>query len=352
MWRVSLAFFSHRAALYLVALLAINVSLAPKQLPANRSLPILQPLGLLDRHLSARISEVPEVRILNELRHQPLMETVQRQSNPYFWAGRVWMGMTGSSGLSTVFILSNLFFLLFLFELYKLLNLIVTTDISRAALYLAVFWPTSYELSLGSQVSLTCLLATFCIRMAVEQTWWGVGLAGALLLAAEPWFVGLLPLLALVFWTIQRHSPNRVMLTRAAMFLGPITAMFLWQYSSRGLPLPASGAGATLLGWVGNGNFGKLFQGIYTAQVLSFLLFLVGAATSLFSHGNWFYRVAPLWLLVCLVAWTPLDALASKLLVASICLEGVASLSSPAMNKTLQVAMWILGVWEVYNVFR
>jgi hypothetical protein len=149
------------------------VSLAPKQLPANRSLPILQPLGLLERHLSARISEVPEVRILNELRHQPLMETVQRQSNPYFWAGRVWMGMTGSTGLSTVLILSNLFFLLFLFELYKLLNLIVTTDISRAALYLAVFWPTSYELSLGSQVSLTCLLATFCIRMAVEQTWCG-----------------------------------------------------------------------------------------------------------------------------------------------------------------------------------
>lgn len=353
MWRVFLAFATHRAALYIVALLAINASLAPR-MPGDRALPVIQPVGLLERHFKTRIMEVPEVRLLDELRVRPMRDTFVNYMNPYFWTSRLWMGLTGMSAISTVFLLSNLFFFLFLVELYKLLNLIVTTDISRAALYLTVFWPTSYELSLGSSTSLVCLLTTLCIRKAAEQSWGPAGLAAGLLVLWQSWALLLLPPVCALFWYVQRHFPSKVAGLRLIWFAVPVVLALVLGLSAHREMFAHMGAnaGGQISSWILSGNFGRLFSGAQMGQMLSLTLFLVGAMTSLFSHANWFYRVMPAFVLAAVVFGTPLDGIASQLLVAAICLEGVASLSSPTVNMAFQAGMWLLGAWEVFNVFR
>jgi hypothetical protein len=354
MWRVSLAFATHRAALYLIALIAVNASLAPPTMPSERSLPVVQPFGLLHRHFTARIMEVPEVRLLDELRTAPLQEAFLHHTNPYLWACRLLMGMTGFAAITTVFLLSNLFFFLFLSELYKLLNLIVTTDITRAALLLTIFWPTSYELSLGSQASLICLLTTYCIRKSVDQSWLAAGVSGGLILLTQPGFLFFVPALGALFWFIQRHFSTRIAVVRLVSFVVPMVLAVgycLPEYSNL-FQNTSTSAGGVVYGWLKSGNFSQFANGGNTGQMLSLSLFAVGAVTSLLSHANWFYRVVPLVLLVSVVLGTPLESLASHLLIAAICLEGVASLSSPVVNSAIQSGMWLLGIWEVYSVFR
>lgn len=353
MWRIFLALVSHRAVLYVVALIGINVSLTPPG-SENRALPVIQPIAVLQNHFATRIAAVPEMRQLEEWRHRSVIETIESHRNPFLWICRMWMGVTGWSVLSTVFLLSNLFLFFFLFQMFSIFNLLVTTDISRTAAYWIVFWPTSYELSLGSPVSFSCLLLATVLRSAVDQKWWLAGVSSALLLVSESWFLGMLPLLAALFWWHQRHSSKQVLLTQAATFSIPVALALVvygtqhWQAIGH---LSDQSAG-TMLHWVLSGHIGRAVQAGNVGQVLSLLFFLTGAGASLFGHGDWYQRVSPMWLLGSVVLFTPVDGLASQLLLASLCLEGVASLSSPAVNGGLQMAMFLLGVWEAYNVFR
>lgn len=347
MWRVFLSFATHRIVLFAVALLAINAGLNSTQKTGK----LLQPFSALTAQFNSRISAVPDIRAIENLRPKPFVAAFKENKNPFHWLGYVLSRFLGFSPLVAGYLLSNLFFLLFLFEVYRMLNLVVTTDISRSALYCMVFWPTSYEMSIGSSVSLTCFLTASALRQAVQQRWFSVGIACAFLSFTEDWLIALVPLLALLFIYIQRHFQMRMVIVQ---LLGFVVPLLLVQFYMHGTNLFSSSAfhGSALASIISILQHPLLVNGVMAVQLFCVGLFLLGAVNCLWLHSDWFHRLAPLWLLLCLLCFLPLDTIASKLLIAALCLEGITSLSSSSVNGMLQLGMWSWGAWEIYTIFR
>ena len=77
------------------------------------------------------------------------MKVFQATSNPFLWICRWVAGMTPLSPIQSLLLVSNVFLLLFLWEMYALFNRMVTPEVASAATILVVLWPTTYELSSG-----------------------------------------------------------------------------------------------------------------------------------------------------------------------------------------------------------
>jgi len=126
--------------------------------------------------------------------------------------------ITGEYGL-TGSILSNVFFLLAMLQLYKLVIKLGYTpeDAERTLFYLAAF-PTSYFFSLPFTESLFLLLSVSCFLEAKNEAWWLAGLCGGLAAATRVTGLCLFPLLVLLYWERHRTVDVRIL----ALLLIPV----------------------------------------------------------------------------------------------------------------------------------
>ena len=112
--------------------------------------------------------------------------------------------------------------LLFLWELNLLASRMALPEVASSAGILAVLWMTSYELSLGSNLSLTCYLVTLIFRAAIDSQWIFTGAGLALLALTDRMALGFLPVLIYLFWHFNRFDPASEVLKKGVMLFVPV----------------------------------------------------------------------------------------------------------------------------------
>jgi hypothetical protein len=274
--------------------------------------------------------------------------------NPFLWLGRWMAGIFHLSPVAALLILSNLFFFLFLWELNALFNRMVTPDVATAAAVLIVLWPTSYELSLGSTMAMSCFFVALAVRHALDNQWFigGLGLGGLALV--EPMAIGLLPLILYIFWYFQRHFPIADAAKRAAFFLVPFGLAVFWRlsvYRDLGTTIHSS-ALMQLFSVFHGAGVGWVFSRELAGQTISLLFFAIGAVSALFSNITFVNRIIPAMLLLLVTLFSPYATLASRMPLAGACMEGIASASSRQAGRIVMFLMLVLGVYEIYAVFH
>jgi hypothetical protein len=340
MWKVFLAFVSHRALLVAVALAAAHFSSKPA---VNTS---------VYRLLAEKVAEGPEVPVVESLSQKPFFQAMKETRNPFHWVAVSTTALFGIPAPIALLILSNIFLLLFLGQLVALFNRMVTSDIAVLGATFVVLWPTSYELSLGSSLSLVCFFLTLSVRMALEQKW---GLAGVSLLGLalmDPIAMALVPLYGYLFWSVQRFLPAAQWGRNLGFFSGFFVLGCLLSGRSWGMVLGAVDQSAffSLMQFrAPNGE--SLLSLSAVGQTLSLVFFFLGAAGALFSNVNPMHRFMPLLVLFALTLASPWGSLASRVPLAGACMEGIASASSGSASRIVSFLMLLLGSYEVYLLF-
>jgi len=352
MWRVLLAFGFHRLLLFIIALLTLN-SNSPNS-HSSGILPNFESFSTLREQFLKRVSEGPEIETLATLSNTSMGGVLAMTHNPFLWLGHWLSHLTGLSPVVSLILLSNLFFLLFLRELNELLTRMITADVAATTPILVVLWPTSYEMSLGSTLSLTCLLSTMAIRFALDDKWYVVGIAVALLFGVDPLAIGLIPLLIFIFWYFQRHFQWQQIVPKAAFFAIPSALAFFWNratYAGLGsilsnsalLNLTASVSHGPKLAWTVSGSF--------AGQTITAILFAGGAIAAAVSNTVVLHRAIPVYLFFAALLFSPYGSIASRILIAGEALEGIALISARPVLRILQIMFLVLGILEVRSVF-
>lgn len=338
MWKVFLAFVTHRLLLLLVALFALQGGARSGASAWNRFL--------------GRVAQGPEAQVVESLAHRSFGQVLVHSRNPLHWASVAGSNLTGARASFCLLVLSNLLLLIFLGELFALFNRMVTTDISTTAVLFVLFWPTTYELSLGSSLALACLLVAFCLRQALEQNWWMAGLAGSVLALMDPIAIGLFPVFVYIFWSVQRFLPTKEWGRNAGFFLVPVLIGALLSGHSWGTVMSTVDQSALLTLFQLKTPTGEgLFSHSAAGQTISIIFFFLGAAGGLFSNVNPLHRFLPMLVLLALLLCSPYSSLASRAPLAGICMEGVASASSGTASRIASLLMVLLGAYEVYALF-
>lgn len=348
MWKVLLAFLSHRLVLFLVALLVINSSFN------SGSGPLIHPFSQLLGQFHTRVAEGSEAVALRELMQAPMGRVFAATYNPLLWIARWTCGLLRLSPVTALLLLSNFFCILFLWQLNSLFNRMVTPDVAASATILVILWPTSYELSLGSTLVVSCFLVALLLHHALENQWFVAGIALGLLAIYEPLAAGLMPLALYIFWYFQRHFPLSDVCKRALFFLVPFALAVFWRWTlyEHLSTVLFSSAGNHLLGIVQGRGVGWLFSHEMAGQTIAVLFFLIGAIAALFSNITFVHRVIPVTMLLLTLLFSPYAALASRVPLAGICMEGIASASSRLAGRVVAVLMLSLGIYEMVAIFR
>ncbi len=337
MWKVFLAFVSHRLLLLMVAFFALQSTGGA---------------GTVADRFFDRVSEGPEAQQVQMLAHQPIGTVVTQTRNPLHWAAIFLSKVSGADVVACLLVLSNLLLLLFLWELYLLFSRMVTTDIATSGAIFALLWPTSYELSLGSSMTLACFFVVFSLRQAMEQQWWFAGPAAGLLALMDPVGLFLLPAYLYLFWSVQRFMPSSQWSRSLAIFIVPVVVGAFLSGRSPSDWLTLFDQSALLNLFQMQGAPGKaLFSHSMAGQTISLIFFFLGAAGALFSNVNPMHRFFPFFVLFGLVCSTPFASLASRAPLAAVCMEGIASASSGMAARIVGTLMVLLGAYEVYSVF-
>ncbi|MFM8315815.1 MAG: hypothetical protein ACKOA8_16160, partial [Deltaproteobacteria bacterium] len=220
MWKIFLAFATHRFLLFAVALFTINARISPQH--AGRAIRPFQPRAILIHKFLDRVSQGSEVNSLTALSQHPVSQVFQLTQDPFLWVGRLLLFLLEDQAVWCVVILSNLFLLLFLWELNLLASRMALPEVVSSAGILAVLWMTSYELSLGSNLSLTCYLVTLIFRAAIDSQWIFTGAGLALLALTDRMALGFLPVLIYLFWHFNRFDPASEVLKKGVMLFVPV----------------------------------------------------------------------------------------------------------------------------------
>lgn len=340
MWKVFLAFVTHRMLLLMVAVLTLQYASNEKSRASVWS-------RILDR-----VSQGPEVRQVETWSRESASQVIRQTRNPFHWICLTVKSATGWRSATALLMVSNIFLFLFLAQLFTLFTRMVTTDVSTVATIFVLLWPTSYELSLGSSLTLACFLLTLGVRQALEQNWLAAGLATAVLALIDPISLALLPAFAYLFWSIQRFLPVSQWGRNLAYFLVPLVVGIGLSGRSWSLVLSTLDQSAflALLQFKVGANQNLFSEGI-AGQTVSVIFFFLGAAGALFSNVNPLHRFLPMLVLLGLLMASPYTALASRAPLAGICMEGVASACSGSASRIANIMMIFLGAYEVYSLF-
>jgi hypothetical protein len=352
MWKVVLTFVTQRFLLLLVALAAINQAVPQERRPGS-ILPQIQPTSVLWNRLLEKVGESPEANQLDRLMQQPKENVFQSTSNPFLWLARWMVALTRLSPVLVLLLLSNIFLLGFLWELNALFNRMATAETAATSTIFVLLWPTTYQLSLGSTLAMTCCLVALSIRHALDNRWLVTGFSMAGLALMDPLVLGLMPLILYLFWYFQRHFPVYHVVRRSIYFLVPAGLAIGWRfhsYSHLGQVIHES----ALFNAVG------AFRGMFAAggvswplvaQLGALVFFAAGAVAALVSNTTLVHRIIPANMLLLLVLFSPFASLATRAPIAGVCLEGIASASSRGMARARWVAMVGLGAFEVFRLF-
>ncbi|MBY0370825.1 hypothetical protein K2X33_09080, partial [bacterium] len=297
------------------------------------------------------VSQGPEASLVESLARQPIWDVILQTRNPLHWLSVAGSQLFGVSPSFALLVLSNLFLLLFLWEAFQLFNRMVTTDISTLAAIFILLWPTSYELSLGSSLPLVGFFFLMALRQALEQVWWISGLAAAAVALIDPIALAALPAFAYVFWSVQRFLTPKEWGRNLAFFLVPMAIGGLLSGGSYSIVLESLGNSA-LLDLISLQTGGEsLISHAYMGQTLALVFLFLGATGALFSNVNPLHRFLPLLVLLAFLVCTPYNAMASRVPIAGICMEGIASASSGMASRVVSLLMVLLGAYEVYMLF-
>jgi hypothetical protein len=351
MWKILVGLTTHRIFLIAIAFVAINQSLQPD---VQTALPKIFSFSTLWGEFQKTVSETPEVSAVERLMALPLAEVIRNPPHPFLFLCRLMAGTLGMSAFYTVLFFSNLFLLLFLSELYGIFCRTSTTESAFAGVAFLILWPTTFELSLGSSLSLSCYLSALAVNQSFEQRWFGVGIAVALLSMSDSIVLALLPFLFFIFWTIQRHFPLTQSTKHALFFiLPPVLFFFFAQTKWAGSWLGYSGTVPwQLYDAIKTSNTGWIFSNAYLGQTISLLFFLLGGIIGLFAQIDTAYRILPIYWFLAVLFSSSYGTLGSRLILAGISLQPIAQLSAPGLRKVLLLVFLSLGAYEVYFVFR
>jgi hypothetical protein len=352
MWKIFLALISHRFLLVAVALFTINVRISPRD--TGRAIRPLQPKNILISKFLERIEEGPEVRALTALNTQPAGQVFQLSQDPFLWLARIVSLLLGNKAIYSVLILSNIFLLLFLWELNNLASRMALPEVASGAGILTVLWMTSYELSLGSNLSLTCFLVMLIFRTAIDSQWVVTGAGLALLAFTDRLALGLLPLLLFLFWHFQRFDPAVQVLKKGFLLLLPVilAVILRWKYyqdiwlyveGSALSQLVVAVKKGTLAGW----PLSQAFMG----QTIALIVFFAGAIAAAVVNSSLILRILPLLILILVTAFSSYSTLASRLLIAAVCFEGITATVSGLFIRLIQLALIILSCYEMVSLF-
>lgn len=348
----------HRMVLTAVALLAVNYALNlrldVKGLGGIRSWKI-ESSAVLVGELNQRLHRVAEIDLVERLAGVPLNQVFAENRYPFFWVVRGWMELFPMGAIASTLVISNAFFLLFLFEIYILLSRMVLLDTALWGVLLILVFPSSYEMSLGSSLSFSLCMTAIMLRRALDNQWFLAG--GAIgLLALGDWIVlGWLPLLAGIFWYYQRHF-QLAQVVKRAVFLGVPLAVGIgmrWEWYRHAIPSIGGSALASLLyspgQWVAGLSMGWQMSG--AGPVISLIVFLIGAVLSLASHTTWLNRLIPIYAMGVVLAFSSVANTSTRLLFAGIALAGIAHVSSGTLAKLFAAFFTSLTAGEVFRVF-
>ena len=352
MWKITLGFGFHRLALLAIALFTLYSSLSKTNNVTGFK---LHSLSELVHAFVSRVEQGPEAKILSDNEGKPAKEIFSYTSHPFIWVGRYVRVVTGLGLGLIVLFLSNLFVFLFIWETYTLASRFALPEVAEATALLATFWITSYELSLGSELSLTCFLVALVLRHALDNQWLIGGIALGGLALTEPFAVFLLPVLAGVFWFYQQHFQMLQVIRRLIYFLFPIALVVAsnWpEFSS----IPTLFKGSALMQLTDSYKSGSLL-GFTVAQstfgqTLTMILFTVSAGSAFFANGMFMHRIVPAYIWVVVLLFSPYGQIASRALLAGIALEGIASVSANSIVRGILLVCLAFSSYEIFLVFR
>jgi hypothetical protein len=203
MWRPLLTLVFHRGILLAVALFAISHKMDKQENTGVilKSRPISQLLAIF----TDKVKETAEWQAINTASNSPVSSLLNIQNNPFISICAIAKKILPLSTSYVLLLISNLFLLLLLWEMVKIMSQIGEAVDGVAACTLLLFWPSSYELSLGSSVVFTAWAMTFTVRKAINNHWIFCGCGLALALWSELSAVALVPLLIYLFWYFERH---------------------------------------------------------------------------------------------------------------------------------------------------
>ena len=336
MWKVFLAFVTHRLFLFMVAAVSLNAISG----------------GTLSSKFLTFVSHGPEATEVEGLARQSALSVVSQTRNPFHWLCVWGSQLSGFSPALVLLVLSNVFLLFLLWEAYALFSRMVTTDVATLAAIFVLLWPTSYELSLGSSLTMVGFLFLLSLRQALEQVWWLAGVAGAGVALVDPIALGALPAYLYLFWSVQRFLTAKEWGRNLAFFLVPIALGAMLSGDSWGRVIGGWNQSALfdLFRW-GTQDGSGFFSKVYAGQTLALIFLFLGAVGALFSNVNPLHRFLPMFVVLALVASTPYAMLASRVPLAGICMEGIASSSSGISSRIVSAMMIGLGAYEVYALF-
>lgn len=352
MWKIFLALLSHRFLLIVIALFSINAKISPQY--AGRAIRPFQPKTILLKKLVEKLNQGSEVRALQTLDQQPATKVFELTQDPFLWIARCVSLLVQNNALYSVLIVSNFFLLLFLWELNSLASRMALPEVASSVGILAGLWMTSYELSCGSNLSLTCYLTTLLFRASIDNQWIFTGAGLGLLALNDRMALGLLPILLLLFWNFQRFEPAMEVVKKGTIFLMPVLIAIIlkWNFYKDIWLFVQGSALVSLIGAIKSGEITNWpLSQANMGQTISLIVFLFGAISAAIVNSSLVLRALPLLVLIVVLAFSSYGALASRLLIAGICFEGITAILSGVFLRLIQLALIILSCYEVVSLF-
>ncbi len=106
-----------------------------------------------------------------------------------------------------------------------------------------------------------------------------------------------------------------------------------------------------LLGVAKGGGLAWTFSQSILGQTITILFFAVGAVLAFLSNPMLMHKLIPAALVVLLLAFSSYSAVASRALLASPALMGIASHSSRPVLKLVHLVLLGLGAYEIFALF-
>ncbi|MBI1859339.1 MAG: hypothetical protein HYR96_00265 [Deltaproteobacteria bacterium] len=354
MWKVLLGFIVHRLVLIIIALGAINYSLNQKT-PSQGRLPRIEATSVLVAELASRLRLVTEVETAQTLSALPLKQVFSANRHPFYWCVRIWGELTHMSPIASVVLLSNILFLLFLFETFILLSRMVLLETATWGTLLILFFPSSYEISMGSALSITLCLTAIALRRALDNQWFLTGLAVGVMALGDWIVIGWVPLLIYLFWYYQQHFQMVQVVKRVCFFFIPLVLAIVvrWDWYAHAFTSVAGSAFVSLIHspneWMG--AILSTHAWANAGPILSVLIFLVGAILCFASHTTWLNRLVPLYSVLVVLAYSSVANVTMRLLLAGMALAGIAHVSSGTLARILSAIFTLLTGAELIRIF-
>lgn len=344
MWRVNLSLITHRFLILVVALSALHFQESSQS----------DSLTLTWTHFIEKISASKEATELSSLSSDYLGAMFSKTKDPFLWLGNIITHIFHWSPETTILILSNLFLLLFLWELNLLVNSMALPDVAVDTCLLVILWLTSYELSLGSSLSLSCFLSVLTLRSANDRRWFICGLSLATLALTKPFALFLfVPIIISLLGHLKYVSSGEFGLTSCLLVLPTALAVFYnWDlYSNLGLLIQDSAFMSLTTLARPHPDLAWPFSQSYLGQTIALIILFFGTVVCFFVFSTFLHRILPLVLFLAILFTTPYRELATSTLLVAPAFSGIAELCTTGLLRVVQLLFLIFGAIEVFNLF-